>query len=83
MKEYFMGHNHQVKFIGHGVGIQLNEIPVVMERNRGPLAENMIIALEPKFVLPGIGAVGVENTYIVTPEGLENITPLDEEIHEL
>ena len=83
MKEYFMGHNHQVKFIGHGVGIQLNEIPVVMERNRGPLAENMTIALEPKFVLPGIGAVGVENTYIVTPGGLENITPLDEEIHEL
>ena len=43
----------------------------------------MTIALEPKFVLPGIGAVGVENTYIVTPGGLENITPLDEEIHEL
>ena len=72
-----------MKFIGHGVGIQLNEIPVIMERNRGLLAENMTLAIEPKFVLPGIGAVGVENTYIVTPDGLENITPLDEDIHEL
>lgn len=83
LSEYFMGHNHQVKFIGHGVGIQLNEIPVIMERNRGLLEENMTLAIEPKFVLPGVGAVGVENTYIVTPDGLENITPLDEDIHEL
>ena len=43
----------------------------------------MAIALEPKFVLPGIGAVGVENTYIVTEKGLENITVCEEDIIEL
>ena len=81
--DYFMGHRHKVQFIGHGVGIELNEAPVIMERNKGRLKENMTIALEPKFVLPQIGAVGVENTYIVTKDGLENITALREDLQEL
>lgn len=78
LSDYFMGHRHKVAFIGHGVGIELNEGPVVMERNRNPLEENMTIALEPKFVLPGTGALGCENTYRVTADGLENLTPLKE-----
>ena len=79
----FMGHGHKVSFIGHGVGIELNEGPVVMGRNRSLLEENMTIALEPKFVIPEVGAVGVENTYIVTADGLENITPFREEMGQL
>lgn len=83
LEDYFMGHRSQAKFIGHGVGIQLNEQPVVMKRSKTPLADNMTIALEPKFVVPGTGALGVENTYRVTPEGLENLTSLDESLQEL
>lgn len=81
LHDYFMGHTHRVKFIGHGVGIELNEIPVIMERNSEPLLRDMTIALEPKFVIPGVGAVGVENTYIVTDNGLENITVLNENLN--
>ena len=44
------------------------------------LEENMLFALEPKFVLPGIGAVGIENTYLVTSGGCEKLTLLPEEI---
>lgn len=83
LKSYFMGHNHKVPFIGHGVGIELNELPVVMERNDEPLLKNMTIALEPKFVIPEVGAVGVENTYLVTDDGLENLTILDEQLKDL
>lgn len=83
LADCFMGHNHKVAFIGHGVGIELNEMPVVMERNDTPLLGNMTIALEPKFVIPGVGALGVENTYIVTDTGLENITVLDESLKQL
>lgn len=81
--EYFMGHRHHVAFIGHGVGIELNEAPVIMERNRNPLQKGMVIALEPKFVLPGVGALGVENTYYVGEKGLENLTPFREELDAL
>lgn len=80
LQDYFMGHRRKVKFIGHGIGLELNEGPVIMERNKMPLAEGMTLALEPKFVLPGIGALGVENTYVVTSEGLQNLTPLPEEL---
>lgn len=83
LQDYFMGHRQQAVFIGHGVGIELNEPPVVTPRSRDILQENMTIALEPKFVIPGVGAVGIENTYVVTPRGLNSITRFPEEIQEL
>jgi len=83
LKDYFMGHRNHVKFIGHGIGIELNEQPVVMERNHSLLREGMTLALEPKFVIPHVGAVGVENTYLVTSDGLENLTVYNEELQEL
>lgn len=81
--EYFMGHRQKAGFIGHGVGIELNEQPAITARNKTLLKENMTLALEPKFVLPGVGATGVENTYVVTNEGLVNITVFKEQIIEL
>lgn len=83
LHEYFMGHAHKAGFIGHGVGIELNEMPVVMERNHEPLQAGMTIALEPKFVIPHVGAVGIENTYLVTETGLENLTPFPEPLTEI
>ena len=83
LEEYFMGHSSQVGFIGHGVGIQLNELPVVMAKSKDILEKNMTIALEPKFVIPQVGAVGIENTYRVTDEGLENLTVFPEKIGQL
>lgn len=80
LKEYFMGHSQQAAFIGHGVGIELNEQPVVMLRSKDLLQTDMTLALEPKFVIPKVGAVGVENTYRVTSGGLENLTPMPEQI---
>lgn len=83
LESHFMGHVQKAPFIGHGVGIQLNELPVITPRSKDVLAENMVIAIEPKFVVPKVGAVGVENTYRVTPSGLECLTPFPEEIADL
>lgn len=83
LEKYFMGHTQQASFIGHGVGIQLNELPVITPRSPHILEEGMVLAIEPKFVLPHIGAVGLENTYVVTPTGLRNLTPFPEEITDL
>lgn len=83
LEAYFMGHGQKAGFIGHGVGIELNEQPPITSRNRLPLKENMTIAIEPKFVIPHVGAVGVENTYVVRKDGLENITLFPEQIKRL
>jgi Xaa-Pro aminopeptidase len=76
----FMGHGaSQVRFIGHGVGLELDELPV-LAANDLALEPGMVFALEPKFVLPGLGAIGVENTWLVTETGLEVITEAPEHI---
>ena len=81
--EYFMGIEQQAKFVGHGVGIEINELPILMSRSKEKLKENMVFAFEPKFVIPDVGAVGIENTYLVTENGLENLTPFEEKIMDL
>ncbi len=78
--KYFMGHRQHAGFIGHGVGIEINELPVLAPRSKYALQANNVIAIEPKFVIPGTGAVGIENTYVVTPDGLECITRAPQEI---
>ncbi len=83
MEDYFMGHTQKAGFIGHGVGIEVNELPVLAPRSRDVLEEGNVIAIEPKFVIPHVGAVGIENTYVVRNDRLERITNAPEEITEL
>lgn len=83
LDDYFMGTKQQAKFIGHGVGLEINEPPVLAPRSKELLLTNTVFALEPKFVIPEVGAVGYENTYLVKEDGLENLTVLDENIIDL
>ncbi|MBO4945723.1 MAG: aminopeptidase P family protein [Muribaculaceae bacterium] len=80
MERYFMGHRQKAGFIGHGVGIEVNELPVVAPRSKDIIAEGNAIAIEPKFVIPGTGAVGIENTYLVGAGGATSITNAPQEI---
>ncbi len=83
LEAYFMGTKQQAKFVGHGVGLEINEPPVLTPRSKEILEPNIVFALEPKFVIPEVGAVGVENTYVVTTEGIEKLTIFEENIIEL
>ena len=71
----FMGFgDRKVNFLGHGIGLLIDEIPVIAEGFYQPLQEGMVIALEPKKGIANIGMVGIENTFIVTSKGGECIT---------
>lgn len=73
--ENFMGFgSRKVKFLGHGIGLYIDEWPVIAEGFHEPLQEGMVLALEPKKGIPGIGMVGIENTFLVTPQGGRCIT---------
>lgn len=80
LEAYFMGHRQHAGFIGHGVGIEINELPVIAPRSYDVISRGNVIALEPKFVIPGTGAVGIENTYVVTDSGMSSLTCSPEEI---
>ncbi len=80
--EFFMGAgDSKVRFVGHGVGLELDELPVLAAGFDFPLASGMTIAIEPKLIFPGRGGVGIENTYLITDAGFENLTPLPEELY--
>ena len=83
LEDYFMGHKQKAGYIGHGIGIEVNEAPVLAPRSRDILEVGNVIALEPKYVIPHVGAVGIESTYVVTSDGLECITNFPEEIKEI
>jgi len=78
--ENFMGLAQQAKFVGHGVGIEVNELPVLTKNSKDILQPGMVFAYEPKFVLPEIGATGNENTYLITDLGIEKLTVFEEDI---
>lgn len=78
---HFMGMpGEQAKFVGHGVGLELDEFPVIAQGFKYPLKVGNTIAIEPKFVFPGKGVVGIENTFVVTPQGGLRITDIPDPI---
>jgi Xaa-Pro dipeptidase len=80
-EEFFMGvGDRKIRFTGHGVGLELDEFPFIAKGQKLPLAKGMVIALEPKVILPGKGVVGIENTHLVTETGLESLTKFDDGI---
>jgi Xaa-Pro dipeptidase len=78
---HFMGPpGDQARFVGHGVGLELDELPVLAPGFDAPLVRGQTVAVEPKFVLPGRGAIGIENTWAVGERGGEKITDLADDI---
>jgi Xaa-Pro aminopeptidase len=72
--EHFMGATEErVRFVGHGVGLELDEFPFLNAGQALPLQAGMVVAVEPKLVFPGRGVVGIENTHVVTADGLEQL----------
>jgi len=73
--EHFMGHgNEQLSYCGHGIGLELDEFPVIAKQGKTLLSPGMVVALEPKFHFPKEGVVGVEDTFVVTDKGNRKLT---------
>ncbi|MBW1972409.1 MAG: aminopeptidase P family protein [Spirochaetes bacterium] len=83
-KNNFMGpRDYQVNFIGHGVGLEINEFPFIAKGHVYPLEAGMTFALEPKMIFPDEGAIGIENTILITDDGYKKLTDIKEEIIEV
>jgi Xaa-Pro aminopeptidase len=75
VSEGFMGRGEtKMRFIGHGVGLELDELPIMASRIPGEMPEGAVVAIEPKVVIPEVGVPGEENTYHVTVEGPRRLT---------
>ena len=80
--DHFMGAagKERIRFVGHGIGLEVDEYPFLAAGQDLPLQEGMTIALEPKLIFPGRGVVGIENTHVVRQDGLEQLGRFPEEI---
>jgi len=71
---------HKVRFLAHGIGIELAEFPYIAATHTYPIEEGMVFAIEPKMVFPRKGACGVENTIIMEKGHYRVLTDNDENI---
>ena len=81
-QDHFMGcKGTQVSFIGHGIGVEIDEYPFLARGFDDMVMEpGMTFAFEPKLVFPEVGAVGIENTFFLSEHGLEQLTFSSEEL---
>ncbi len=78
---YYLGfHPHKVRFLAHGIGLELAEPPFIAPRRDDPIEECMTFAIEPKMVFPRQGACGIENTVLMEKDGYRILTNIDERI---
>ena len=77
----FMGvGDNYMKYLGHGIGLELDEWPVLAPKSDTGLESGMVLAIEPKIFFPDRGGVGIENMYRITDTGFEKLTPFSEDI---
>lgn len=79
--EGFMGYGeNRVKFFGHGVGLEVDEFPILAHGFTQLLAAGMVVAVEPKAFYPELGPAGLEMSYVITDHGPEPLLEYQEEI---
>jgi Xaa-Pro aminopeptidase len=76
----FMGFPLPVPFVGHGLGLELDEWPIIGKNSDHILQTGMVVALEPKVIFPGEGVVGIENTFLITERGMEKLSRFPDDI---
>ena len=81
LEDYFIGtKKNQAPFVGHGIGLEIDELPLLAKGFPQPLEIGMVFAFEPKFIFPEIGAIALEDDYVVTERGVEKLTHADDQI---
>ncbi len=80
LEQHFMGYPEPVSFVGHGVGLELDELPIIAKNIKITLKQGMVFALEPKFIFPGKGTVGIEDTFVVGADNLQQLTTYSDQL---
>lgn len=81
LERHFMGvAPYTGAYIGHGIGVELDEAPLLAEGNTTPLEPGMVVTVEPKLMVPGIGGVMVEDDLLVTHRGCRRLSTVPDEL---
>jgi Xaa-Pro dipeptidase len=84
MDAYFQGYGTaQGDYVGHGVGLELDEEPTLTSRQEWPLQLGMCLAIETKLIVPEWGGIGIEDTVVLEEAGPRLLTKLPRELIEV
>lgn len=84
LPDFFMGYGkHKGEYVGHGLGLEVDEPPVLDSNTKTPLRKNMILTAEPKFIIPRWGSMMIEDTVLLKDESVERLTRLERELFEV
>ena len=69
--------------LGHGVGLEIHELPNINSKSDIPLQEGMVFSIEPGVYIQGRGGVRIEDTVVLTKEGVHSLTALKKTLTEI
>ncbi|MBV6519448.1 MAG: hypothetical protein DCC43_12965 [Candidatus Brocadia sp.] len=69
--------------LGHGIGLEVHEGPVINSRSKEVLEENMVFTVEPGIYIPGWGGIRIEDMVLVTPSGCEVLSRIPKRLEEI
>lgn len=81
--KYFMGYEEKGKFVGHGLGLELDEPPILGPDDPTVISENMTLAVEINTIIPDFGTIKVEDSFIVKPGGIELLSKTERRLYEV
>ena len=59
--------------VGHGVGLEVHEMPRVSSKVKTLLCENMVITIEPGIYIEGLGGIRIEDMVVLKKDGCKNL----------
>lgn len=83
VREFFKSKNLDQYFIhslGHGVGVEIHELPRLAPNANMILKENMVVTCEPGLYIPDQYGVRIEDTVVVTKDGIINLATVGKEL---
>ena len=69
--------------LGHGVGLEIHELPNINSKGDIPLQEGMVFSIEPGIYIQGRGGVRIEDSVVLTKEGAHSLTTLKKTLMEI
>lgn len=77
---FHVGEKGFVHGTGHGLGLDVHELPYVNKSAEKPLEVGNVVTIEPGLYYPGIGGVRIEDDVLVTEDGCENLVDYNKEL---